>query len=473
MYTRISSDVRGTGLGVARQEVDCRALCEAKGWEVSAVYADNDVSAYSGKRRASYEAMLVDLEAGRIAGVVAWHPDRLHRSPLELERFIDLIESTKAKVSTVQGGEYDLSTAAGRMTARVVGAVARHESEHKSERLRRKAEELAQAGKVGGGGHRPFGFASDRRTLVPEEAEVIRECAARVLAGERVRGVAADLDRRGVATVRGAGWTPTVLKRLLVSPRTAGLREHRGEVVGDAEWPAIIDRVTHEALRSKLTDPARRMNRGGGRYLLTSYARCGLCAAPLVARPRSDKRRCYVCASGPGFRGCGGIRILAEGPAGLDAAIASDGQMVTGGVEELVVEALMLRLDSGALAARVADVARGTVDEVELAGLERRRDELAVAWADGELDKRSWLRAKARLDERIDAARSELRTMSSAPELAPFAGRRGVLRSAWPDLDIDQRRAVVGAVVGVVSVGPAVRGRNVFDPERVEVTWRT
>jgi hypothetical protein len=32
----------------------------------------------------------------------------------------------------------------------------------------------------------------------------------------------------------------------------------------------------------------------------------------LVARPRSDKRRCYVCARGPGFFGCGEIRALAE-----------------------------------------------------------------------------------------------------------------------------------------------------------------
>jgi hypothetical protein len=37
-----------------------------------------------------------------------------------------------------------------------------------------------------------------------------------------------------------------------------GLREHNGEVVGDAAWPAIIDRATHDRLVGLLDDPSRR-----------------------------------------------------------------------------------------------------------------------------------------------------------------------------------------------------------------------
>jgi site-specific DNA recombinase len=49
----------------------------------------------------------------------------------------------------------DLSTPSGRMVARQLGAVARYESEHKSERQRRKHQELAEASKSSGGGARP------------------------------------------------------------------------------------------------------------------------------------------------------------------------------------------------------------------------------------------------------------------------------------------------------------------------------
>ena len=45
IYARISRDREGAGLGVERQEADCRALAERLGWDVVAVYVDNDISA--------------------------------------------------------------------------------------------------------------------------------------------------------------------------------------------------------------------------------------------------------------------------------------------------------------------------------------------------------------------------------------------------------------------------------------------
>jgi site-specific DNA recombinase len=47
IYARISSDVDGSGLGVARQLEDCRKLAESLGWPVAEEYVDNDLSAYS------------------------------------------------------------------------------------------------------------------------------------------------------------------------------------------------------------------------------------------------------------------------------------------------------------------------------------------------------------------------------------------------------------------------------------------
>jgi hypothetical protein len=38
-------------------------------------------------------------------------------------------------------------------------------------------------------------------------------------------------------------------------------------------------------------------------------------------------------------------------------------------------------------------------------------------------------------------------------------------------LDIERRRAVLGELIDRVTLGPAVKGRNRFDPDRVAVTW--
>ena len=58
IYCRISDDRAGAGLGVARQEADCRKLAEDRGLTVTQVYVDNDLSAYSGKPRPGYKALL-------------------------------------------------------------------------------------------------------------------------------------------------------------------------------------------------------------------------------------------------------------------------------------------------------------------------------------------------------------------------------------------------------------------------------
>src|SRR5690606_616538 len=97
---------------------------------------DNDASAYSGKPRPAFARLLAEVAAGTVDVLVAWHPDRLVRSPRELEDAIDALDAAGVAVETVRAGRWDLSTRSGRTTARLVGTVARDESEAKAERLR-------------------------------------------------------------------------------------------------------------------------------------------------------------------------------------------------------------------------------------------------------------------------------------------------------------------------------------------------
>src|SRR5712671_1148786 len=94
IYCRISQDRPSydadgnptpEGFGVARQEADCRAYCDRVGWTVlGAPLVDNDKSAYSVKVRPAYQQLLAGIEDGTYDALVVWHPDRLHRSPVEL-----------------------------------------------------------------------------------------------------------------------------------------------------------------------------------------------------------------------------------------------------------------------------------------------------------------------------------------------------------------------------------------------------
>lgn len=457
IYCRISRDSERDGLGVARQEKDCRQLAKRRGWDVAAVFVDNDVSAYSGKARPEYGRLVEAIKNREVDVVVAWHGDRLHRHPRELEDFIDVLDATGALVATVSGADFDLSTSDGRAMARVVGAFSRKESEDKSRRLKAKHLQLAEAGRMNGGG-RAFGFNEDRRTVRGDEADYVREAAGRVLAGETLRGVCRDWNTRGVATVTGKPWTTTVLRRILTAGRTCGWREHHGDLVAAGDWTAILDRATVDRLRRILLDPHRRTSTARSpRYLLSGVARCGRCGGKMVGRPREDKTPRYVCPTGPGFTGCGKTFVLA-GP--LDELVA-----------EMVFEAVDGPEFDAALRALAAESA-GHDPADDLGDVENRLEELAAMWAAGEIGRPEWMAARKPLEARAEAARRQLAHQTGTGALDGFHGQPGALRDAWGTLPVERRRAIVASVLEAVTVGPGRRGYNRFDPARFTPIWR-
>lgn len=457
IYARISSDHEGKGLGVGRQIEDCEALATRLGWSVTDHYVDNDVSAWSGKQRPEYLRMLDDIKNGTISGILVWHPDRLHRHPKELEELIDLVENTAGvQIETVTAGDFDLSTSAGRSVARIVGAIARKDSDDTSMKVRRKHAELAAAGKVAGGGTRPFGYESDRIALIPTEAAVIREMAKRVLAGDSLRSIAGDLNTRGVRTSLGNEWKAGGIKKVLMSPRISGRRERGGEFY-DAVWDGIISPQDSDRLRRKLAARNRSTGRPPRRYLLTGgLLRCGRCGTAMKARPNTRGRR-YVCPGDPGLGGCGRMSATAEP------------------LEQFIVEAVLYRLDSPELAAALKDTRAQQSELAELhdqvASDQVMLDELAADYANKTIGRSEWMSAREPIQQRIDQGRRRLARISPTTAIDDYADNTDLLRSAWADLPLSRQQAIVKVLVDHVIVNPAVPGRG-FDPQRFDPVWR-
>jgi site-specific DNA recombinase len=114
LYLRISSDQRD-GAGVERQERECRELADRLGWHITRVLIDNDVSAYTGKRREDYETLLDLIRTGQIDAVITWHTDRMRRRPVEQEQYIELCDKQNIANVAVQIGQLDLTTASGQI----------------------------------------------------------------------------------------------------------------------------------------------------------------------------------------------------------------------------------------------------------------------------------------------------------------------------------------------------------------------
>jgi len=442
---------------VSRQVEDCEQLVERQGWAVEERYVDDDVSAYSGKPRPAYRRLLDDLRGGCLDAVVVWDLDRLHRQPRELEEFFDLCKTAGVSKLASVSGDVDLSTHDGQFLARILGAVAKKESDDKSRRIRRKHAELAQAGKIAGGGSRPYGYEVDKRTVRESEALAIRECAARLLAGEALRSICNDLNERGVATVTGAEWKPQTLRRMLLSARISGQREHNGEIVATAEWPAIITPAETTRIRALLSDPDRRTNKVARRYLLVRLLRCGLCGETLVSRPKAGGARAYVCARGPGFSGCGRITVMADP------------------LEEFVVEAVLYRLDGPELAAAMSGLPGDPDSERWQAEIDQSRadlDRLAAMYGRREIGLSEWQAARTPIERRVTDAKKQLGRLTRTTALAGHVGNADALGERWQTLPLTRQHAIVAAVLDHLVVAPARRGYNRFDPGRFTPVWR-
>jgi site-specific DNA recombinase len=459
IYARISSDPEHTSLGVKRQIADCETYAGHRGWPIHDVYVDDDRSAYSGRVRPAYRRMLTDIADGAVDAVVVWHLDRLHRQPRELEEFFEVCDRAGLRSMASLSGDIDLATHDGRFLARILGAVARKESDDKSRRITRKHLELAQAGRAVGGGDRPFGWREDRRTVEPTEAAHLREAVARVRAGDSLRSIAADWNARGIKPVRGGQWTGTVLKRILVSSRLAGQRSYKGEVVATGDWDAIVSPEDTAHLQAVLTDPARLKRRTVRRYLLSGgLLRCALCQAVIVARPRADGVRRYICAKGPGLPGCGRVAVMSEP------------------VEELITEAVLYRLDTPELAAALegaaSEDAEAEAAHASVAADRAQLEELATAYGQRQVTFPEYLAARKPIEARLEAGMRKVSRLTQTTAIAGHVGDGAALRRQWADLPLNSQRAIVAAVLDRALVHPAVRGRTRFDPDRIEPVWR-
>jgi uncharacterized protein YqgQ len=164
-----------------------------------------------------------------------------------------------------------------------------------------------------------------------------------------------------------------------------------------------------------------------------------------------------VCASGPGFGGCGKTTVLADP------------------LEAFVVEAVLHRLDSPELAASIdgtPDDPEGAVLQAEIEAAELQLAELSQLWGEQVIGRQEWLTARAPIEQRVTLAKKRLAVLNRTTALSPLVGNASSLREHWPELTLTRQEQIVAAVVEHVVVGPAVRGRNRFDSSRLDAVWR-
>ena len=469
MYARISRDRAGANLGVNRQIKDQVAIFERLGLRLVGVFADNDLSAskgHLGKPRPDYLALLTAIKSGELKAVTAWHTDRLHRHPMELEQYIPACDLHSVPTYCVQAGHLDLATPSGRLVARQLGAVAKYEVEIASERQKAKKLQKAQAGEPLGG-RRRWGWLADGLTPHPDEFPALVDVGHRLLAGEKLAALARSLNDRGLFTTAGNPWTGTTLGDALRKPTNAGLSVHDGQVIGKARWEGAWDVPTWEAIRSLLDDPERYTQKTPGRvWIGTGIYLCGVhddgVTTMTSGRRSRDSAPTYRC------RAQGHLVRVAEP------------------IDDLVERTAVAYFQDRRNAVRIfpeAEVDLGALHE-EANALRRQLDDLDDDLDERRITKERWSRRNARLTERLETVRqeivaasvgndSELRELVGDPDLP--AKWYGTLPDRSDGFSVQRRAMLVDAVFKVTLLSPPLgrpkKGAG-FDPRTVRIEPR-
>ncbi|MGH9247276.1 MAG: recombinase family protein [Acidimicrobiales bacterium] len=465
VYVRISKDKQGRAENVETQEKHGRRYAKSDWPGVPvAVYCDNDLTAADPDTfRPDYDRMLTDIRLGRVVHVVSADQDRLTRQPSEWEDLVVVLGS--AGITETHGYRDGITPVKGsKLVGRVKAAVSAEYVEGIKVKVNEKLDELAAQGRPAGSvvfGYRHATDAEGRKTLEVDESQApaIRFAAESVLAGWSLSNIANHLRESGYVGAHGGKIAATTVRQMLTNPTVAGLRVHRGEIIGRGNWTPILDGATWRAVGAKLGG-ARTVNRSDGgtyvirkfeprkarRYLLTGgIAVCGVCGHPLIGsnkwrRPGPDGTRdpwpYYFCHPKVGGKACVGTEAEP--------------------LERHVRDELLARIDAdpGFLEQLAVDDHAAEREQIlrELAGLDERRAELSRLWALGERSSEEWAAAREVLDEQ--QARLNIR-LGELPAPAEHAVDLTALPTAWPNMTLDERRQALLFVRTRVTMHPA------------------
>jgi site-specific DNA recombinase len=463
IYARQSKTREGSA-SLAMQVDACREAAARMGLEVVAELVEPpSTSGFKnrGRDRPQFLELLHLVRTKAVDGVVAYESDRLSRgggpgwAPL-----LDAAEEAGIPpdrlVAVASGGwlsEFELT---------IRGAMDRDDSNKLSYRMREIHLADAKAGKPRRSRVRPFGYESDAVTVREDEARLVREAVERVLAGESLYAIAADWENRGVPTVAGGRWRTQTLRNIVRSPRIAGWRSLRGDVVVRGAWDPIIEDVVWRQVLV-VTDPrtSRRQKAAPRTYALLGFAFCGRCGERLRSVSVARDVRSYACRPRADGGGCGGIRIRADPLENLvrDHVVGVFAHPKT---RERVLSHLVhrpLRDDHAAL-----------VDSLNL--IEARRAALVDLYLDGGLTKPEYMVRRADLDRETNEIEERISSRLGRGAVPAVPTTEDELMKAWSTNGIDYQRALIALVVDRLTIMPASRRGPGFEPDRVVWTLR-
>ncbi|MCG2842283.1 recombinase family protein [Sandaracinobacter sp. RS1-74] len=214
LYARYSSDNQRDA-SIEDQLRQCRERAAREGWTIVESYSDRAISGAS-LIRPGIQSVLADAQAGRFDILLSEALDRISRDQEDVAGAFKRLRFAGVTIFTLSEGEIsELHVGLkGTMNALFLKDLAI--KTHRGIRGR------VEAGKIGGGNSFGYRVAHQldargepirgERTIIEEQAEIVRRIFREYVAGKGPQRIAADLNRDGIPSPTGKRWGDTVIR---------------------------------------------------------------------------------------------------------------------------------------------------------------------------------------------------------------------------------------------------------------------
>lgn len=479
IYTRASMDRLYLKRSVGDQETDCRAWCEQQGWQVGRIITDANRSAsqWRTREREGFEEALRLIRSASFDAFVTWEPSRAGR---EMPAYVQLRAACQEAdvLYLTKGRVYDFSRSDDAFMMGLEFLTAEKDAATIRERQLRTVRLNAQKGRPHG--QLPYGYRRVydtttgvllRQEIDPVQANLIRTTVDEIMHGVPVNRIITRLNREGVPTPKkptsehSRGWMNATLRQIIKNPTIAGLRVYRGEIIGEADWPAILPVKKWEEVNQILADGARRVryvekdNHSHPKWLLSHIAKCGYCGRPLVRllgvvpRKNGSVGNNYACP----HTGCRKISIDLER------------------TDAYVTGALIGWLSKPENLAILSDPEEQWLDRVKeaqalVAELRQRLDEAAKEYSVGRISLSMLPNVEQRLTPQIEQASKAAVPPVSDDKLATLLEADDI-ETAWNGLGLVEQRRLLKSLLDIrIEKAPQLGGK--FHTGRIKIAPR-
>lgn len=191
-------------------------------WEFTGIYFDAGISGTKKEKREGLLSMITDCEHGKIDFIITKSISRFARNVTDC---LELVRKLLGLGTSIYFEKENLDTGSmeSELMLSILGSLAENESISISENEKWSIKKRFQNGTYVIS-YPPYGYTNmdGEMVIVPEQAEVVKEIFAEVLAGKGTYTIAAALNKRGIPTKKGGRWYAGTVGKLISNEKYTG-----------------------------------------------------------------------------------------------------------------------------------------------------------------------------------------------------------------------------------------------------------